>query len=132
MNHIARELLQVARSLTASLESPSLDGMTKRQATRKVNDILSKNSKGIFSDESWVPVNKIWNELRADGIDFNTTGAEYLKNEHGVSTGKQWKFQVSFINEKGRNTILYGTVTASGCGSVESPLSRYDLVSYCS
>ena len=132
MKCIARELLQIARSLTASLESPSLDGMTKRQATRKVNDILSKNSRGIFSDESWVPVNKIWSELDADGIDYNMTGAEYLQNERGVPTGKQWKFQVSFINEKGRNTILYGTVTASGMGSVSDPLEKYDLVAYCS
>ena len=42
------------------------------------------------------------------------------------------KRRVCFNSVLCYNTILYGTITASGAGTVEDPLSRYDIVAFVS
>lgn len=124
----AVELLRVARSLMAS----PLDGMNKAKAARLVNNLMSPLTKGFFRDEDWSNVNKIWKALTQEGIDFTITKTEYLQDRNGIPNAKVWSFQIEFLNERSKPTILYGVVTASGAGSVENPLDRYDLVAYVS
>jgi hypothetical protein len=129
MRNVALGLLRLAKFVLAET---SLDGMSKETAKRHVNQLLSHYTKGLFSDESWKPVNDIWTALNSAQIDWTLTDNKYLHNEAGRPSGKQWNFEVKFITNKGRPAILYGVVTASGAGSVEDPLSKYDLVSYVS
>lgn len=111
----------------------TLDGMSKRQAAKKVNTILSAASKGLFRDQSWEAVNKVWKELDRAGIDYNITHTEYMNDPNTrMPNAKMWKFEVPFQNEKFRPAILFGVLTAHGAGSVEDPLDRYDITAYVS
>jgi hypothetical protein len=86
----------------------------------------------MFSDQSWEAVNKVWKILSAAAIDWHSVGSEYQKNDQGISIRKEWKFEIGFLNNNGRQTTLYGTVIASGAGSVADPLERYDIIAYVS
>lgn len=124
----ASELLRVARSLLAS----PLDGMSRVRATRLVNHLMNPFTNGFFRDEDWSNVDKIWKALTQAGIEFTITKTEYQQDRDGNPNAKIWQFQIEFSNERGRPTILFGVVTASGAGSVKDPLDRYDIVAYVS
>ena len=108
----------------------SLDGMNRKKAANRVNTILAANTKGFFSDESWEGVNKVWQALTDAGIDWTMLSSSYYHNSEGVPSGKTWKFNIDFLNDKSKPAILYGIMTASGAGSVVNPLERYDLTAY--
>ena len=108
-----------------------LDGMRKQQAARKVNDILHRHSKGFFTDSDWSGINRIWKDLDDEGIDYTINKSEYQKDSFsGMPTSKRWTFEVNFTNERNKPTKLYGNVVASGAGTVEDPLTRYDIICY--
>lgn len=114
-------------TITAGIPN-SLDGMTNIKARKTVYTLLSQYTKGFFHDECWGPVNAMWKALRDAGIDWSTVSADYDTDNNGTPIAKRWKFTVNFVNDKGRITILHGTVVASGAGSVANPMERYDLV----
>lgn len=126
-----------AKQFTQSIEnyedhqlSDSLNGYTKKKAQSKVNRILADLSKGFFTDSGWVPVHAIWKNLDSAGINPIITGSAY-DNAYPAKY-KRWKFEIFFKNDKGRDSILYGVITAHGAGSNIDPLSRYDLTAYVS
>ena len=103
--------------------------MTRNTFKNRINKILSDKSTGIFSDDYWKPIYGIWDALNAAGYHVNQMGSQYGdRNDTGVATSKTWEFEIEM--EKGKP--LYGVIVASGCGSVDDPLSRYDIVAYCS
>jgi hypothetical protein len=114
-------------TITAGLPN-ALDGMTNVKARKTVYTLLSQYSKGFFHDEYWEPINAMWKALTGAGIDWSLTSADYDTNAQGTPAAKRWKFEVNFVNDNGRPTILRGQVVASGGGSVSNPLERYDLV----
>jgi hypothetical protein len=78
-------------------------------------------------------VHAIFKALSAGQLDWTLMSNEYLHDKMtGQTSGKMWRFEVSFTNNKGRPTKMYGTITASFAGSVEDPGERYDLVAYIS
>ena len=129
---IARELLGVAKLLMSRDTPNPLDGMSKQKAIRVVNKLLSKHTKGLFRDEYWAPISKIWKELNDNDIPHQLESAKYYKDDYGRPQRKVWRFTTEFLNNRGRPTMLYGSITASGAGSVEDPLDRYDLTAYMS
>ena len=128
MREIARELVKIARGLVAS----ELDGKSKQQAKRVVNKLLYRLSKGIYSDDNWAGVNRVWKEFEHMGLDWDISGSKYTHNEDGVPTGKTWTFEITFIDNKGKKRVLPGILTAAGAGSVEDPLDKYDITAYVS
>lgn len=98
--------------------------MTRQQIKNKINKLLRENTKGLYSDEAWIPVNNMWKILRDAGFDITITSAEY-QNQNGLLSSKMWKFEV----ECGKKPI-YGVLTAHGAGSVEYPLDKYDISAY--
>ena len=110
-----------------------LDGKSNQQARNIVNKkiIPQEQIKGFFTDESWQGVQQIWNAFNESGLDWNIAGSDYYPSHDGHPMGgKIWKIEINFINNKGKETILYGTVTAAGAGTREDPLSRYDITAY--
>lgn len=137
--NIAQELVKVAREVTSDNTGLALDGMSNVKAKKTVNRILEPLTKGFFTDTSWEPVQAIWTALSKANINHVMTKAEYTRGRPGQditdsmhNTGKEWKFEVYFTNDKGRHIILYGHVRASWAGSVADPSDRYDLVAYVS
>ena len=110
----------------------TLDGLSKPAAKNYVNKLLSKYTKGMFSDEYWNGVENIWKALHDENVDFTVSKSDYHHDEKGVPTSKTWKFQINFNDNREKPVILYGIVTAAGAGTVSEPLSKYDLVAYVS
>lgn len=124
--------------LEAAEELNGLNGMTKRSALRLINKLIDPHTKGIFRDDSWRPVHAIFKTLDRAAIPYVVESAEYgvsptrrqMEGDRVMPDYKEWKVTVEFENNKGRKTKLYGVIMASGAGSVENPLDRYDLVAY--
>jgi len=131
MMNVAKELVAVSR-LVAEDGSPGLNGMNNREARKFVNKLLDRHTRGLFSDQYWTPVTKTFKELGSHGVEYSITKREYLEDRNGSPSAKVWTFEMEFVNDKGRATKLYGRITASGAGTVEDPLSRYDLVAFAS
>lgn len=124
---------KLAKSFLAVPDVNALNGVSNQIARKFVNEVLSRYSKGIFHDQSWEAVRRLWKALQDSGINYTIVDTEYQKDSpSGMPSRKQWKFEVSFTNDKGRLVVLYGVVIASGVGSVEDVLSKYDLVAYVS
>ena len=111
----------------------ALNGMRKQKAASFVGDIMRKHSKGLFRDEYWTPVQKIWEDFRKENIDWDLISAEYYKDRiSGKDAGKKWTFEVNFVNQNGKPDKLHGQVIASFAGSVKDPSEAYDLITTCS
>lgn len=106
----------------------SLNGMRKQKAASFVGDIMRKHSKGLFRDEYWTPVNKIWEDFRKENIDWDLKSAQYFNDSAGKEAGKKWMIEVNFVNQNGKPDKLYGQVIASWAGNITNPSEVYDLI----
>jgi hypothetical protein len=84
-------------------------------------------TKGFFRDNSWENVNAIWKKLDSNGINANIMGTEYFNNERGEPMGKRWDFAIDFVNNKEKQDIIKGMLTAHFAGSIQDPSDRYDI-----
>jgi hypothetical protein len=100
--------------------------MTRVTAKNRVNRILSDNSKGIYSDDYWCPIHKIFNTLLDSGFPVQIMSTKYRQNEDGLNISKEWRIQIPL--EIGKP--LDGIITAHGAGSIHDPLDRYDISAY--
>jgi hypothetical protein len=124
---IASKLMKIARSLVGSA---GLNGMKNREARKFVNTLLQKHTRGLFKDDYWRPITKTFKLLAAHEIDYEIKNTEYTKDANGNPDSKRWSIEIGFTNNNGRDTTLYGTIVASGAGTVSDPLSRYDVAAY--
>ena len=96
---------------------------------KKINNSICGTSPGIFSDEYWNGVKRVWDALdnvcKRDGLVWAIEGSKYDTDDNGSLCRKTWQFSVS---DGQRQSI--GVVVAAGAGSVSDPLSKYDVVSY--
>ena len=106
-----------------------LDGKSNIQAKRIVNKLIPQNT-GIFSDDHWAGVKQVFDAFNQAGIDWRLMHADYRHDDQNKPIGKDWQFNVVFNNNKGKETILHGIISAAGAGSVEDPLDRYDVTAY--
>jgi hypothetical protein len=111
-----------------------LDGFTKQKASKLINRIMDRHTKGIFRDEYWKPVQDIQKEMNKLDMPFYITvkNGGYRKDKDGNLTSKEWQIEVPFINNKNRPTWLFGVIICSAAGTVSNPLSVYDVVAYVS
>lgn len=115
-----------------------LNGKSNDSARRMVRNIVLKALEGrtIFSDTYWEGPQIVFRALKDANIDWQLTGSKYgvspshqqmfpdkiLPNDY-----KEWYIEIKFVNKNNRPTLLKGTLIAMGAGSVEDPLSKYDL-----
>ena len=130
MNEV-NELLKIAKELSARIQDDenSLDGMKNAKARREVQNVLRRNTpKGILHDDSWKGPNQVWDSLSSAAFDWNLTDNFYTKDDRGNPDRKTWKFEIHFENDRGRKTTIYGSLMACGAGTVDDPLSSYDII----
>jgi len=138
MNIIQRVAARYAAAMTIRHRQPqsqpqygtALDGRDRRSAAKLVNKILHPFSKGFYSDEYWKPVQDIRKALERANIDFVISGGNYEKDSRGMPVRKTWDLEVPFFNKNNRPMWLMGVIVASGAGSMEDPLERYDITAY--
>ena len=98
---------------------------TKATWKRRIQSVLSDNSKGIYSDESWAQVHNIWKAIRAMGCDLVINSANYQQNHEGTPVSKTWLYTIEI-----EGFSFDGILTAHGAGSVKDPLDKYDISAY--
>jgi hypothetical protein len=116
-------------------ENP-LDGKSKTNAKNWVHGKVDKMTKGIWGDEYWQPIARVFKEMDKLQLNWHQTGAKYQQetvtfadgSRHSVPVRKIWTFEVDFINNRDKKDTLYGRIVAAGAGSVEEPLAKYDVV----
>ena len=79
----------------------------------------------FYTDDSWAPVTEMIREINSSVPILDMISSDY-DNEQPPKY-KRWKFVGNFKDPNGKNRKSYATITASGAGSVEDPLGRYDL-----
>ena len=112
-----------------------IDGQSNSVAAGRVNKVLGELSKGIFSDQSWEAINKIFEKLKSLGLDVTILSAKYggyQDTSNNMPKYKEWQISIPFTNKVGKSMELVGTITAHGAGSIEQPLDRYDITAYVS
>jgi hypothetical protein len=100
---------------------------TKAQVIKYLYKLIGNTADGFFHDETWEPIHKIFQTFRDANVAYGITDSRYIQNVDGVLIAKVWKLEITFIDKKGTDQTLYGTITAAGAGSVEYPLERYDV-----
>lgn len=91
---------------------------TKTATRNAIYKIVSPLTKGIFNDTAWESVQKIWKALELEGVVVIITQAVYGQ----PNIYKTWHF-TAMVN----GFEFKGYLTASFCGTVQDPTSRYDL-----
>jgi hypothetical protein len=111
-----------------------INGQSNTVAASRVNKVLGELSKGLFSDNSWEAIHKIFNKLQELGLEVTVVNTKYggQTATSNMPTFKEWKISIPFTNKVGKPTFLIGQITAHGAGSVEQPLDRYDITAYVS
>ena len=108
------------------------DGMSKA----KLKTLLYKETKKctynkLYKDTAWNGPKCIWDTFNNLDLNWNIVKSEYKRNrgnEKSVMPDyKEWQFKIQWENDKGKFSEINGTVTASGAGTVEDPLSKYDV-----
>jgi len=92
-----------------------------KTATRSaIYRIVRPLTTGIFRDEDWRNVSRIWKALDAEGVTTNIIEAKY----EGAfpPTAKRWNFTAE-VN----GFTFQGTLVACFCGSVQDPTDAYDI-----
>lgn len=129
MNRIAviNELKRIAQTLEGST---SLNGMSKIKALKTVNEVLRTHTHGMFHDENWHPVHETFRLLDQIGVNYVLVNTKYDQDSRGNPKTKTWKLEFPFVDDKGKEKVLYGQIIADGCGPISDVLSSYDLVAY--
>lgn len=99
--------------------------MTRHIIQAKINDMLYADTKGIFHDSLFTPVNAAFRKLEKAGFLIDNVLAQNLYNSRGQRNAKMWVFEIPF----GKNPF-YGIITAHGAGTVNDPLASYDVSAY--
>lgn len=121
--------ISLKKLVPEEFEVNPLNGMRKKQAINylyKTFDIL-KRLKGFFTDDYWQPINDLIGDMQKAGVPIEITNTEYGKDTNGNPSNKIWECEIPFTNQNNRQDKLYVRITAAGAGSVQDPLSRYDV-----
>lgn len=107
---------------------------TYAKARSVIYNAVRPLAKGLFSDEDWSGVYRIFDRMRELGVNLNTGVRNdgrfrhgYLENESGNPCAKAYEFEAMFTNVAGKRMCVKGQVLASGAGTVEFPLGKYDV-----
>lgn len=96
---------------------------TKKTWKNRIQKILSSRG-GIYQDDYWTEVHAIWEGISNIGGDVIINSANY-QEENGVPMRKVWEYTIEI-----EGYTFHGILTAHGAGTVQDPLSRYDISAY--
>lgn len=91
----------------------------------KMHSVTSKYS-GFYSDNSWQAINKLQRELESVLSNLAVVSADYDRKFPPES--KKWIMAGAYKTSKGVEKAVWIQIIASGAGTVEDPLSKYDIV----
>ena len=106
------------------------DGLSKQKLKTMIYKATKKCTHNkLYSDQYWQGPQCIWDAFDELNLNWHITRTDYKKQKGDVMpSSKEWQFEIMWDNDKGKFSKLGGYLTASGAGSVEQPLDKYDLV----
>lgn len=119
---------RIATNKVAEVAANALDGLDKRQALRQIYWLVGKAKlDGFFHDQNWAPIHRLWKVWDDAGVQVDRHNSWYTKDERGTPASKTWAFKIEWLGPKGQAMTANGQVVASGGGSSQDPLDRYDV-----
>lgn len=113
----------------------AIDGKSKQSAKNMLYKAIKKHHiNRIYKDEYWEGPKNIWKTFDQLNLNWQIDSSRYVKGDSKMGTNpmvdvaKEWRFTIWFDNNKGKQQKLYGQLIASGAGSVEDPLEKYDII----
>jgi len=111
------------------------DGMSKP----KLKSLIYKETKKctynkLYKDKGWNGPQCVWDTFNKLNLNWNITKSEYKMSDDDKKMGakmptrKEWYFEIIWDGPKGKQMKQGGYLTASGAGSVDDPMEKYDLV----
>lgn len=127
--------MRLKRYIKEESTGMGVDGLSKA----KVKTLIYKETKKcthnkLYSDRYWQGPKCIWNTFDKLNLNWNINNTQYKNNKDDESmdiklpTRKEWYFEIMWRGPKGKKMKMGGHLTAAGAGSVDEPLSKYDLV----
>ena len=102
-----------------------------KTAENIIYDAVFPYTKGIFHDDSWEGIHKIFYVLKHDlNLDVNSGVRNDDYYQHGYSldqSSKVYQFDAKFRNVEGKKFKINGQIIAAFCGTEENPMSKYDI-----
>lgn len=100
----------------------------KRRIHKKIENLI----KGIFHDTAWQHVNIVFDAIREMGIDLNVEvrNGGYYNHDDGNIGGKVYNFDFQIINFENKKFEFKGQLTCDFCGTIDDPMSAYDMAFY--
>lgn len=111
------------------------DGLFKRRTIRAAHNFIYNavypHTTGLFRDESWENIHNIFNilvnELKVN-LSWGVRNDNYYRAGYSPDgKSKVYVFEIKYRNIDEKNITINGQVIASGAGTVEYPMSRYDI-----
>lgn len=99
-----------------------IEGITRTQRIRYLYKLIGNVADGMFREQYWAPIRKIFKILEKNDVEFGITSSEYQKDDEGFPVRKVWKLELPWEGK-----TIYGQITAAGAGSVKDPLDVYDV-----
>lgn len=91
----------------------------------KLFNAASKHG-GIYSDDYWKEIQDMTKEFNKILPNLSLVNSRYI-NDSGKPTSKEWTYLGGFQTPQGKKRAVWIHVVASGAGTIEDPLSRYDV-----
>lgn len=103
---------------------------SKQSAKNYIRKYVEPLTKGIFRDDDWSNVHKVFDKMRELGLDVEVDVIDggYHENEYGNIVSKEYQWKTEFENKDGKIFKLSGSLTCGFCGSSEKPYDEYDMV----
>ncbi len=113
----------------------AIDGKSKQSAKNFLYKAVKKfHINKMYHDEYWQGPQNIWKTFDSLNLNWQIDMSKYVKGDPKMGTDpmvdvrKEWNFTIFFDNNKGKQNKLYGHLIASGAGSVQDPLEKYDMI----
>ena len=113
---------RLVRKIVADTQLPTF---TDNAIKSKIHSVYGKYT-SVYSDQYWTVPNDIIKGIHGTISNVAVIETEYDRKQ--PPTYKRWYLLGGFITPTGVKRALWITITASGAGSVEQPLDKYDVV----
>lgn len=100
----------------------------KRKAEAFLHQLLDSRTKGVFSDNSWQPIHKIFDDFNTHAVDYAINKSEYYKAKGSENSdtpdGKQWDLTIYGTDKGGWHLKIIASFGPSKVGATD----RYDVI----